>query len=264
MIQELEKTSYEKMRRLFQEMGHSQLFIEAIFEGNHAGRFFVNDLEHPTAALAAPLCGFLFPAGRADDAAFNVALRERILEDLAPPEGHLLLFPTSQAWQNTLDALFADFARLHVAHKAFTFYPDTFTARHGDWREHIPAGYTVRRYNRPLAEAAGVEVEFWGGLDRFLTHGIGTAVLKDGEIVSRCHAVMVGGGEAEISIETTEPYRRQGFATLAACAFIGHCLDQGLRPAWSCWDNNIPSQILAQKLGFNNPVDLPAIYTKVK
>jgi len=37
-----------------------------------------------------------------------------------------------------------------------------------------------------------------------------------------------------------------------------------LRPAWSCWDNNIPSQILAQQLGFNHPVDVPAIYTKVK
>ncbi|MGC9396922.1 MAG: GNAT family N-acetyltransferase, partial [Anaerolineae bacterium] len=49
--------------------------------------------------------------------------------------------------------------------------------------------------------------------------------MKGNEIVSRCHTVTVGGGEAEINIETAEAYRRQGFATLAACAFIEQCLE---------------------------------------
>ena len=51
MIYELEKTTYEKARPLFREMGHSQLFADAVFEGNHAGRIFVDDPERPTAAL---------------------------------------------------------------------------------------------------------------------------------------------------------------------------------------------------------------------
>jgi RimJ/RimL family protein N-acetyltransferase len=263
MIRELEKTSYEKVRSLFQEMGHSQIFIEAIFEGHHAGRFFVNDVEHPTAALAAPLCGFFFMAGRTDDAAFNEALRALILSELVSPEGDLLLFPIAEAWPGVLDKLFADYARLHVARKAFTFIPAMFAERYSNWRARIPTGYALRRYDRTLAEDTEL-ADFWGSLDHFLTDGVGFAVTKDDEIVSRCHSVLVGGGQAEISIETAEPYRRRGFATLAACAFIEYCLEQGLHPAWSCWENNIPSQILAQKLGFNHPVDVPAIYTKVK
>ena len=263
MIYELEKTAYEKARPLFQAMGHNQLFADAVFEGNHVGRIFVNDPEHPTAALLAPMCEFFFLAGRTDNTAFNQAMRALTLSDLVSPGGDLLLFPTSEVWQSALDKLFADYARLHVARKAFTFTPAVFAERHGRWRERIPDGYAVSQYDRALGE--GTELaDFWGSLDNFLACGFGFAVMKGEEVISRCHSVMVGGGEAEISIETAEAYRRQGFATLAACAFIEQCLEQGLHPAWSCWDNNIPSQILAQKLGFEQPVDVPVIYTKVK
>jgi len=263
MIHELEKTAYEKARPLFQEMEHSQLFADAIFEGNHVGRIFVDDPERPTAALLAPMCEFFFIAGQTENVAFNQAMRALILSELVSSEGDLLLFPTSEAWKTALDKLFADYARLHVARKAFTFDPTVFAERHAGWRERIPSGYVVHQYDRALAENTEL-ADFWGSLDNFLARGFGFAVMKGDEAVSRCHTVMVGGGEAEISIETAESHRRQGFATLATCAFIEHCLEQGLRPAWSCWDNNIPSQILAQKLGFNHPVDVPVIYTKVK
>ena len=263
MIYELEKATYKKARPLFQEMGHSQIFADAVLEGYHAGRIFVDDPESPTAALIAPMCEFFFTAGQTEDEAFNQAMRVLILSELVSPEGDLLLFPTSEAWQSVLDKLFADYARLHVARKVFTFDPAAFIARQAKWRERVPSGYAIHQYDRALAKNTEL-ADFWGSLDHFLTHGVGFAVTKDNEIVSRCHSVLVGGGEAEISVETVEPYRRQGFATLAACAFIEHCLEQGMRPAWSCWDNNIPSQILAQKLGFNHPVDVPVIYTKVK
>lgn len=263
MIYELKKTAHEKARPLFQGMGHSQLFANAVYEGNHVGRVFVDDPEHPTAALLAPLCEFFFIVGQTENIAFNQAMRALILSELVSSEGDLLLFPTSEAWQSTLDKLFVDYARLHVARKAFTFDPEVFVMQHANWRERIPYGYSIRQYNRALAEDTEL-ADFWGGLDSFLARGVGFAVMKSDEVISRCHTVMVGGGEAEISIETTKAYRRQGFATLVACAFIEGCLEQGLCPAWSCWDNNIPSQILAQKLGFNHPVDVPAIYTKVK
>lgn len=263
MIYELETTAYEKARPLFQGMGHSQLFADAIFEGNHVGRVFVDDPECPTTALIAPMCEFFFTAGRTDNTAFNQAMRALILSELVSPEGDLLLFPTSEAWQSALDMLFADYARLHIARKAFTFIPTMFAERHAGWRTWLPSGYAIHQYDLALAENTEL-ADFWGSLANFLARGFGFAVVKGDEVISRCHTVMVGGGEAEINIETAEPYRRQGYAMLAACAFIEHCLEQGLRPAWSCWDNNIPSQILAQRLGFNHPVDVLAIYTKVK
>ncbi|HOU16176.1 MAG TPA: GNAT family N-acetyltransferase [Anaerolineae bacterium] len=263
MLYELEKTTYPKIIPLFESTGYSQLFVDAVLEGHHVGRVFVDDPQCPAAALVAPLCEFFFLAGQADNAAFNQAMRERILAEFVSPDGDLLLFPTSAVWQSALEALFGDFKLLRVARKAFTFDPERFAAKHATWREQIPAGYTIRRYDRKLAEETEL-TDFWGSLDNFLAHGVGFALMKGDEIVSRCHSVMVGGGEAEINIETAEPYRRQGFATLAACAFVEHCLAHHLRPAWSCWDNNIPSQILAHKLGFNRPVDVPAIYAKVK
>jgi GNAT superfamily N-acetyltransferase len=263
MIYELERTNYVKVQPLFQGMSHNQSIVDAVFEGNHTARIFVDDPKHPSSALAAMGCEFFFPVGCVDNQAFNEIMRERILSELIPAEGHLLLFPTSEAWQSVLDALFADYKLLHVTRKAFTFYPDRFKGKYNGWRKLVPEGYTVQRYDHRLAEGVGL-AEFWGSLDNFLEHGVGFAVLRGDEVVSRCHTVMVGNGEAEISIETEEPYRRRGFATLTACAFIEYCMKHGLHPAWSCWENNIASQILAQKLGFNHPVEIPAIYSKVK
>jgi RimJ/RimL family protein N-acetyltransferase len=263
MFYELLKTNYNRVKPLFQGMSHSQYLIDAVFEGNHIGRIFVDNPEHPTTALAALACGFHFLVGCADNATFNTAMRERILSELIPTEGDLLLFPTSEAWRDALDALFADFKLLHVTRKAFTFYPERFIAKNNEWQKRVPEGYSIQRYDRFLAGGVGL-AEFWGSLDRFLNNGIGFAVMKSDEVISRCHTVMVGNKQAEISIETAEPYRRQGFATLAGCAFIEYCLENGLYPTWSCWDNNIACQILAQKLGFNHPVEIPAIYSKVK
>ncbi len=263
MLYELGKTIYQKAHPLCRDLGPNQLFVEAVFEDTHVGRILVDDPAQPTAALVALKCEFFFLVGCSDNRMFNHTVRERILSDLKPAGGNLLLFPTSTAWQETLDALFVDFKRLHVARKAFTFNPTVFAARHSDWRARIPAGYVIRRYDHALAEYTDL-ADFWGGLDNFLAHGFGFAVLKDDQVISRCHTVMVGGGEAEIDIETVQAYRRRGLAALAACAFIEQCQEQGLRPAWSCWDNNIPSQILAQKLGFNQPVDVPALYVKLK
>ncbi len=96
MIHELDKASREKARPLFQERGHNQIFIDALFEGNHTGRIFVDNRVHPSTALAALACDFFCPAGRTDNLAFNSAIRERILTELVPPEGDLLLFPPRQ------------------------------------------------------------------------------------------------------------------------------------------------------------------------
>ena len=43
--------------------------------------------------------------------------------------------------------------------------------------------------------------------------------------------------------------RQHGFATLAACACIEHCLQEGLRAEWDCFEL-APSMNLARTLGF--------------
>ena len=54
----------------------------------------------------------------------------------------------------------------------------------------------------------------------------------------------------EIGINTLEGYRNQGFAKDACSCVIGEILKQGKIPIWSTDVSNIPSQKLAETLGF--------------
>jgi RimJ/RimL family protein N-acetyltransferase len=262
-LHELSPSDVARIRPFFPEGTPGHAFVAALVEGNHLGRAFVDTPESPSTALLALACGFLYVAGRTGGADAHQALRSLILDELTPLEEYAVVFPTSDAWQEVLGALFADALELHHGERdEYTFDRDRFTAA-GPWQEAVPEGFEVRAYDRFLAEGQGF-AEFWGSVDRFLERGVGFAVIQDEEVVSRCHSVVVGAGEAEISIETAESYRRQGLGTLAARAFIDHCLAVGLRPAWSNWTYNTPSRSMAERLGFVHRGTTPALIVRVR
>lgn len=80
------------------------------------------------------------------------------------------------------------------------------------------------------------------------------------DVAAECSAVFVAGGEAEITIQTAEAYRRRGIGTLVASAFIRQCLVQGLEPVWGCFPENTPSLALARKLGFEDDWQHPICF----
>lgn len=236
--------------------------LGAVLEGYHVGRVFVDDPERPTAAMAHLICDYTFLMGDAANDAFIHATGDLLLGELAPtgPYGQMLfLIPTSEAWHTRLSERYAADQVTPIARKAFTFDPDLFAARQGDWRDRVPETYTLRPYDRELATSAEGLAEFWGSLDTFMAHGFGFAVMHAGAPVSRCHAVLRTRREVEISIDTEEAYRRRGLATLACSAFIDHALRQDLTPSWSCWDNNEASILLAHRLGFSPAPDVPVL-----
>ncbi len=275
-MHELSRPDFDVIRPLFcNETGNDagkrevgRTFVAALLEGNHQGRVFVDNKATPSTVLVALACEFLYVAGRADDPATNANLRRVITDELLPAHepGHeyAIIFPTSGAWEAALAVMFCDAPALHhAARHEFEFSLDRFQRAHAEWRDRIPEGFALRRYDRALAEGQGL-AEFWGSLDAFLERGFGFGVIKGDEVVSRCHTVMIGAGEAEINIETAAAYRRQGFATLAACAFIEHCLTVDLEPAWSCWDYNVASHNLAERLGFVYRGDTRALVAKIR
>jgi len=256
-MHELARTEYVQLRPLFGDIAHCRALVFSLLEGNHAGRAFVDRPENPSVAFLALTCEFWFVAGDAGNNGFLRTLRDWALSELRPPSGQMFFFPPDLAWQQALQGLFADLQPMVIARIELDLDMERFEQQ--GWRHRVPAGFRVQRYGRALATGLGLEA-FWGSLDRFLARGYGFAVLHGDEVVSRCHTVVVGDGRAEISIETTEPYRRQGLGGLAACAFIEHSLEQGTRPVWSCWSTNTPSVRMAQKLGFATQADVPVLY----
>lgn len=90
-----------------------------------------------------------------------------------------------------------------------------------------------------------------------MERGIGHFITKGNEIISVCTSPYVGGGYAEIDIITIESYKRMGLATQTGVRFIKECVEKNLIPNWCCHADNVESNQLAHKLGFDKVADHP-------
>lgn len=80
------------------------------------------------------------------------------------------------------------------------------------------------------------------------------ATIVDGRPVSFCYAASETETLWDISIDTLEPYRRQGHAA-AVVSFVAICMaERGKQPVWGAEESNDASMGLAAKLGFR-PVE---------
>lgn len=75
-----------------------------------------------------------------------------------------------------------------------------------------------------------------------------------------CYAGSVTERWWDISIDTLEPFRRQGYAAQCVAHVIQHMTEQGRMPVWGALESNTASARLATKLGFN-PVDTIIVFS---
>jgi len=118
----------------------------------------------------------------------------------------------------------------------------------------VPPGAVEFIQDDDLARSEGVPDALRSELRTVLLHTQIAAAIVDGRPVVFCYA----GAETEtlwdISIDTLEPYRRQGYAALAVAFLIGQMWRRRKRPVWGAEEQNAASMGLARKLGFT-PVD---------
>jgi RimJ/RimL family protein N-acetyltransferase len=266
---ELSAAEYHTVGHLFADMVDNRAALFSTIEGRSPGRVFVDRAEKPATACVA-VCSApsdLYLGGDQSDFRFNRALQDLLVTEIMPPLGsgtrvaHLMLYSASEGWRTVLDHLLEEHGGRRITRTQFTFHRERFASL-WRWRERIPRGFHVRVADRELAEQIPGIVEFWGSIDSFLSEGFFFCVMKDDEMISRSGTVFVGDGRAEIGVETVRPFRRQGFATLAACACIERCLEAGLLPQWGCFYNPA-SGALAEKLGFVEKAGVEVNYVRI-
>ncbi len=247
---ELPVAEFQRVGALFEAYHGLRPGIYSVLEGRQAGRVFVDDRDHPRAAL---LWGDFFYLG--GDARNRVICRG-LGELLGSPERrsqYNLIFAPPGAWQEALSTLLAPLGGEPLVRSIYTLDVDVFRALPD---RALPPGYTLR----PLDERTALEVggipELWGSVQHFLREGVGYCVLRGEAFASSSQTVFVGDRRAEIGVGTREAYRRQGLGRAAACATIARCLELGLAPEWGCMYNPI-SGAMAASLGFVPQPDLP-------
>jgi len=259
---ELSKNEHGIVRPIFADIGDNRAHVFAAIEGNSIGRIFVDNEEQPTTALIS--LGWCFLGGNEKNNEFNHELKELFVSEIMPKldDGHFMVYSFSDEWKQILDEMLKEYNVSRINRTVLDLDPDLFRERHCGWRERIPEGYSIQRIDSQLAEGLPGVDSSWGSVDNFLAKGFGFCVMKDDKIISRCSTVHVGGRRTETAIKTDEEYRRQGFATLAACAYIEYCLESNLLPEWGCFYNEA-SGLIAEKLGFVHRRDVQVNYVKV-
>jgi RimJ/RimL family protein N-acetyltransferase len=262
-MQELSSSEFDRVRPIFDRIENSRPIVYSVIEGNTPGRIFVDRPDPPATAVLRFSGGEIYIGGRADDGRLNREIVDLLFTELAPPRPKLLVFSFSETWKRALDELLKGHGVLRVVREMFELSPELFRGKHAAWRSRLPEGFRLERMNRQLALQSDSGLDFlWGGIDNFIAKAFGYCVLKEDEVVSRCSPVALGDKRFETGVGTVEAYRRRGLATVACCAFIEHCLDEGLAPEWGCY-YNVASKSLALKLGFVSRPDVEVHYVEL-
>jgi len=265
---ELIPSQYESVRPLFQPL-RFHLTSAAVLDGNSPGRVLVDNPGQPrTAFMLSPEGCYL--AGDPDNQVFNSAWHDAVVlrRELGEDVKVLFLIVHPDGWRQRLSSLLDPHSLEEMNRRHYVC-----RALRCDWRAHLPDGYTVRRIDRSLLDAARLTVpdhvlgwmeNNWGSVDRFLRGGFGFVTVSAGEIVSWSLTDCVSGDACEIGIRTVPAQRRRGLATITAAAAVEHALSHGFTAVgWHCPEDNLGSIGTAEKVGFHRERDYRAYWARL-
>lgn len=249
-MHELQPLKFHRVARLFESPPYGSTIPNSVISGLGPGRVFVDHEKRPTAALVYNN-GACTLAGSAGSVAFGETVCRWLLEYHGAD--YFVLYASPDAWQQLLDTHLVKGVTKRPRFD-FDLLRSKFALLKG-WDNNIPSGYELRRIDAPLMQKIRDEVlpysqNYWRSAADFERHGVGFCLLHQGAIVSLCYTCFGWNDHHDIDIMTTDSHQRKGLGLAVACAFIDHCLNNGLTPNWDCWSNNRASMALAAKLGF--------------
>ena len=254
-----------RARPLFNELGYN-LAIDSIIGGITKGLAFADNEDKPQTALLWNLMDTLILAGLPDDSVINQQMNW-LLEAVVFPNARQRFIPSLTlhysplAWREQEEILLAGIP-FSQAHRRYYQFIEQKT----DWTTQIPEGSQVRPIDRSLivddslgniSEVRGWLSSFWNTIESFETHGLGFCLVIGDIIASWCLAVYASGRHVELGLATAAEYRNRGFATLVGGACIDLCLRSDRIPHWHSFEDNRPSIVVAEKLGFGLPQTYP-------
>lgn len=265
MVVELNRLNFNKVTDLFKGLEYN-LSIFSVINKINPGRIFVNDADNPTAALLISPEGMYF-TGDAKDNAFNCELNNVLKYDifkkaLEKSDVDYMVFYSSNEWENSFKDIFNSLYPIEDDRRYLELEIGEFDI--------VEVSENVKKIDREmlldnnLKEIDDIRetiIENWSSIDNFLKNGFGYVYIIDGGIVSRCITDCVVEDRCELGVETEKDYRKKGYCTQVVIAALNYCKGNNIKNVgWHCWDNNIPSYKLAEKVGFEQKRDIKVYF----
>lgn len=251
-MKKISVAEYRKILPILESHTKTTTFAYAVCDQMIDGEVFAN--EKLTAGLIRTANGIYYLFGNTDDQNYNEDLFSFIKKAIEKTEKRFTLFTSSEEWEMMIEERFSNVLGNIPRMK---FQSVAFEESQRDFNKNT---YEVKRIDRRDIERSSefkeeYYKEYWGSKETFLNSGFGFCIEKDGIIVAECVSIFSGNGFAEIDIATHKAYQGKGLAQATATRFIEHCMQNDITPCWDCYVDNIPSQRLASKLSFHNPIE---------
>lgn len=121
--------------------------------------------------------------------------------------------------------------------------------------EPLPDGYSIQKMDADLFARClwnGEVTGACGTAERFLERGLGWCVMHGDDIACESYGVFRGREVYEIGVIAARAHRGRGLAVPACRRLIDECAAGGMGTYWSCNQDNLASNRVAEKLGFTD------------
>lgn len=253
-MKKLSVLEYRKILPILEGNIRTTTFAYAVCDQMIDGEVFAN--EKLTAGLIITANGIYYLFGDTHDQSYNEDLFSYIKTAIEITEKRFTLFTSSREWEMIIEEHFSHAFR-KIPRMKFQFQREVFEDGKIELSKNT---YEMKRIDRRDIERSNEFTmdyykEYWGSKELFLNNGFGFCIEQEGIIVAECVSIFSGNSFAEIDIATHEAYQGKGLAQAVATRFMGQCIQNDITPCWDCNADNIPSQKLARKLSFHNPVE---------
>ncbi|WP_413404659.1 GNAT family N-acetyltransferase [Paenibacillus amylolyticus] len=252
-MRELALDQYHLVLPLLDSIQNKAVYVRSVIDHTQQGRVFVNEERSPTSVLITSNGGFYGLAGDEEDELFIADVVQFMNEESNHP-GFFALGVFTTAWANKIDSYHIRHGK-KITRTYYSFNPKKFLKLYSGQDTIVQKPFEYLPLNAVIAQEYRQKFYpyyqlVWSSTEQFVEHGIGHFIKKNDQLVSVCTSPYVGGGYAEIDIITIEEFKRQGLASQLGILFIKDCLVKNLIPNWSCHSDNLASNELATKLGF--------------
>ncbi|MEN2766110.1 GNAT family N-acetyltransferase [Ornithinibacillus xuwenensis] len=248
----LEKANYHLVLPIINSCSRTcPTFACSVIDGIIPGSVYVDNQKRPETILIGTNNGIYFIAGSDRNVEFNTMFLNYYRQCTKGDASRFTLFSPTSSWNHVIKELLQKETSQMVRRKYFFNEKDETTKI-----QQLPDGFDLVVINEKMIDASSnfnrdYYSQYWNGVSNYLKYGIGYCVVHNETVVSECTSIFVSNQYAEIDIVTQEEYAGNGFAYLLGNTFIKKCFEEGLTPAWDCDKQNVGSQKLASKLGFD-------------
>jgi RimJ/RimL family protein N-acetyltransferase len=235
------------------------------------GKVYVDNLNKPSTFYVVHPYGISLLFGKYDNVDFNNSLKDYALNTYKIRDKYewMQAFPSN--WDIVLNELYKDCMikssdntndkeknKIELNTRVnFKFN----IAKYFDFKkENSRADLKIIRTDKQIfmdMKGSVIPLFFWDSAEDFSDKGVGFSLFHNNELATTAYSAFILDDKLEIGIETIEKFRSKGFAQYACSMLIDYCIDNKYEPIWSCKLENIGSNRLAQKLGFEPTLKIP-------